>query len=99
MRCEDALRHTCAGGCHLPSLLLAWREIDEVDPPWIRGHIHSGQHYGQIEPPRPRTAGVNVNDALPVGPRGLVRMPAHHHGKARSRGFEVERLQIMQDVD
>src|SRR5471032_489197 len=54
---------------------------------------------GQFESARPRAARIEIQDAVFHFLFRLMRVPADHCRKAGSLGIEVERVDIMDDVD
>ena len=73
-------------------------EVDEFYFPRSDAQIESRNRDGQAEPARAGTAGIQIQNAITLRARGLMRMAADDNLKTRGDGIEIQLLKIVQDV-
>jgi len=70
---------------------------DEFAVPQIE--VQEGDGHRQVETPGSRASRIEVQDAVAFRAGRLVRMAAHDNMKSGSQGINIERVNIVQDVD
>lgn len=65
----------------------------------IAEYLQFGHGNGKLESTRAGTSRIDVEHAITIFYRRLVRMARHYHVKAGRHGIDIQIGQIVQDVD
>jgi len=73
-------------------------ELHQLDFEGRRSQIQARHADRQMKPPRPRTARIDVEDAIALELPGLMGMAADDHVESRGPRVQVKRMYVVQNV-